>query len=93
MPVIQKLVKNAEKVELVTQLVGFRGNPALLVLSDLLAIMIQETREFNDTAAPEEVLQNQGRIAGLKDLQDYINKGVYRENLDVARDPARPLHP
>jgi len=93
MPVIQKLVKNAEKVELVTQLVGFRGNPALLVLSGLLAIMIQETREFNDTAAPEEVLRNQGRIAGLKDLQDYINKGIYRRELDVARDPVRPLHP
>ena len=42
----------------------------------LTQILIQEAREANDEAPPEEVLRNQGQIRGLKALLDYINKDI-----------------
>lgn len=76
-----KVVKNAEKVDLIAQIHDSRGERGLHLISDLLVIMIQETRELNDTAALDEVPQNQGRISAFRDLLDYIGNGITRPDI------------
>lgn len=76
-----RVVKNAEKVDLIAQIHDSRGERGIHLISELLAIMVQETRELNDTAAPDEVLQNQGRISAFRDLQDFIENGIARPDI------------
>lgn len=71
-----KLFKNAEKVELITQLHSCGGERATHLLLELLPVMIQEFRELNDTAVADEVIKNQGKIEALKDLLYYVENGV-----------------
>lgn len=72
----QKMVKNAEKVDLITQLYDCRGERAGHILSRLIPIMIQDLRELNDTASIEEIPRNQGRIDALKELLFYVENGI-----------------
>ena len=72
----QKMVKNAEKVDLITQLYDCRGERASHILSKLIPIMIQDLRELNDTASIEEIPRNQGRIDALKELLFYVENGI-----------------
>lgn len=71
-----KVVKNAEKVDLITQLYDCRGERAGHILFRLIPIMIQDLRELNDTASIEEIPRNQGRIDALKELLSYIENGI-----------------
>lgn len=71
-----KVVKNAEKVDLITQLYDCRGERAGHILSRLIPIMIQDLRELNDTASIEEIPRNQGRIDALKELLFYVENGI-----------------
>jgi hypothetical protein len=71
-----KMVKNAEKVDLITQLYDCRGERAGHILSRLIPIMIQDLRELNDTASIEEIPRNQGRIDALKELLFYVENGI-----------------
>ena len=72
----QKMVKNAEKVDLITQLYDCRGERAGHILSRLIPIMIQDLRELNDTASIEEIPRNQGGIDALKELLFYVENGI-----------------
>jgi len=71
-----KMVKNAEKVDLITQLYDCRGERAGHILSRLIPIMIQDLRELNDTASIDEIPRNQGRIDALKELLFYVENGI-----------------
>lgn len=71
-----KMVKNAEKVDLITQLYDCRGERAGHILSRLIPIMIQDLRELNDAASIEEIPRNQGRIDALKELLFYVENGI-----------------
>jgi hypothetical protein len=75
-----KVVKNAEKVDLITQLYDCRGERASHILSTLIPIMIQDLRELNDTASIDEIPRNQGRIDALKELLFYIENGIGQDS-------------
>ena len=47
-------------------------SPLVKAMLMLLGLMIDETRVENDIASGDEILKNQGRIAGYKTLRDYI---------------------
>jgi hypothetical protein len=54
----------------------------------LIQILIQEARESNDDAEPQEVLRNQGQIKGLKALMDDITKDVSQRSITSKPDLA-----
>jgi len=70
------LVKNAEKVDLITRIHNNRNDGSTLLMLKLISIMVNELRELNDVAAIDEFPKNQGKIEVLKELSFCIENGV-----------------
>lgn len=67
-------VEQKVKFQLVGQIVADRETLPIKNVVKLVALMIQEYREANDTATIRQVLRNQGKIQGLEELRDNITK-------------------
>ena len=67
---------NKEKVELINNLYESQNMPVLQNLFKLIEILAQDCRMDNDTADTDTVKRNQGGIANLYILKEYIQKGL-----------------
>ena len=70
------MLTNRVLAELVVELHGAQKDPQVMNVLKLVDVMISETRIDNDTAAPDVVLRNQGKIAGLSGLKQFIERGL-----------------
>ena len=68
--------RRREKVEAIVKI--FENNACELAhyLIILIDILIEEHRVANDDADGSELVRNQGKITALKDLRNYVLKGV-----------------
>jgi hypothetical protein len=70
------MLTNRLLAELVTDLHNGEKDPQVQNVVKLAEILIAEARIDNDTATPERVLKNQGKIEGFLSLVMYIQRGL-----------------
>lgn len=51
-------------------------SPSVQKVMPLIDALIEESRVQNDTATVEEVVVNQGKIAGWKELKEYLGPKI-----------------
>lgn len=66
----------SEKSRLIAELNQVKTEQGVRMISQLLNLLIQETRESNDSAGYKAVLINQGKIEAYKTIIDDINRGL-----------------
>lgn len=66
---------NRDKAETIIEANSSRNESASKTIQKLIGIMINEARVDNDTAQVRRVFRNQGKIAALTQLQEYIDRG------------------
>jgi len=70
------MLANREKAVLVIEICGAQMTAPIQNVLKLLEILIQETRIDNDTADADTVKRNQGGIAKLSEVREYILRGI-----------------
>jgi len=65
-----------ERMEAIIDVVALKLEPAGIKIVRLLDVLIDDVRKQNDTVDKENLLRNQGKIAGWGQLKDYITKGL-----------------
>lgn len=75
-----KMITNKEKAELIISISSLQSAPVVQSIVKLIDIFIDEARIDNDTADINVVKRNQGGIALLSTLKDYIQKGLPSSN-------------
>ena len=70
------MLSSQEKAVIITEIHNVIHLPAVQNVLKFLDVLIQEAREENDTADHDNVLRNQGAIAGYKIFADYIKRGL-----------------
>lgn len=63
-----------KKAELVSNFKGLKHQEAGFTVLELLNLLINDLRIDNDTADINMVLRNQGRLAALIELRDYLER-------------------
>ena len=69
------MTPTSEKATLISELHGLSQTPAMKYVIAFIDILIEESRIDNDTAEPPNVLRNQGGIAVLGVMREYIMRG------------------
>lgn len=77
------LIKNPELSELVIRLNEMKNSEGVLVVSQLLRLMLQETRELNDNVSPDDFKFNQGIISVIKTFIGYIENGTSMDKFNI----------
>lgn len=67
---------NPAKSEYISAVHQCRAEATCQLVNKLLDILISETRIENDTVLDSELKLNQGKIAGWRELKDYIERGL-----------------
>lgn len=70
------MLLNKDKAELITNIFNSKQTPVSQNIILLINTLVEETRVDNDTADEDTVKRNQGGIAHLMILKDYILKGL-----------------
>jgi len=70
------MLANREKAVLVIEICVSQATAPIQNVLKLLDILIQETRIDNDTADADGVKRNQGGIAKLLEVREYILRGI-----------------
>jgi hypothetical protein len=70
------MMDRREKLQLIANIYQDNACNFSRSLLKLIDGLIDEARALNDEALPSEVVRNQGKITTLKDLKDYILKGL-----------------
>lgn len=63
-----------EKAELVSKFRALKHQEAGFIVLELLKLLINDLRIDNDTAELTMVARNQGRLAALIELRDYLER-------------------
>lgn len=69
------LIKNEEKVKKIIELNANVNTVPCRLMVEILKINIEQAREVNDHITPDELKENQGKIAAYKELMSYIELG------------------
>ena len=70
------MLSNREKAVLIIEISAHNQESTCKSIVSLLDILLQETREANDTSSGEEYFLNQGEIRAYKRLRDMIMRGL-----------------
>ena len=77
------MLSSQEKAAIITEIHNVLHLPAIQNVLKFIDVLIQEDRVENDTANHDNVLRNQGAIAGFNILSDYIKRGLPPVGLGV----------
>ena len=67
-------MEKTDKGKIIEQIYEHRDSDVVRLFILLLDNLIEENREKNDTARPEEIPMNQGAIKQMRVIRDYFTK-------------------
>jgi hypothetical protein len=66
----------AEKIAATNEFTDLQSTPAGKIVLNLINVLIDEVRRNNDNAEADQVIHNQGKIAGFKQIKGYLTHSL-----------------
>ena len=67
-------MEQSKKARLIERIYENKDTEIVRLFIELMDVLVEENRERNDTARPEEIPANQGAIKQLRSLHDIFTK-------------------